>query len=250
MIEVINTGEWLEPGEVEASEAGAAGTYSGAWCRTFIPVGDYTTGDFLFIDLRSGPLNGCIREWEDGVAYPRGVTWNSVASMLADIDEALRTGQRGDDETGKIPTVEDGALKWEYPVVPPGPEPEPRPLHDLRIQLILLETLSSDDAVAEILGLPADIVRKWRSRFIEDVSITDWPELAARHPVGSSVTGVVFSHHPFGIYVDVGIPFPGSVAADHLPPGPYPPVGSEIRAVVVRQEVGQLHLDARPVAPA
>lgn len=73
---------------------------------------------------------------------------------------------------------------------------------------------------------------------------------AARHPVGSTVTGVVFSHHPFGIYVDVGIPFPGSVAADHLPPGPYPPVGSEIRAVVVRQEVGQLHLDARPFAAA
>jgi len=115
MIEVINLGDWLEPGEVEASEAAPAGTYSLAWCRTFIPVGDYTTGDFLFIDLRSGPLNGCIREWEDGVAYPRGKHWDSVASMLADIDQALQTGQWEDDVSRKMPTVDNGALRWEDP---------------------------------------------------------------------------------------------------------------------------------------
>jgi cell wall assembly regulator SMI1 len=114
MRDVINGGEWLEPGEVEASEAGEAGTYCGVWCRTFIPVGDYTTGDFLFIDLRSGPLHGCIREWEDGAAYPREPEWDSVASMLADIDEGLHTGRR-DNRTGKMPTVEEGALKWKRP---------------------------------------------------------------------------------------------------------------------------------------
>ena len=247
MREVINTGEWLEPGEVEASEAGEAGTYSGVWCRTFIPVGDYTTGDFLFIDLRSGPLHGCIREWEDGAAYPREPHWDGIASMLSDIDQALQTGQLLDEGTGKIPTVKDGALEWEYPEVSPGPEPEPLPLHDLRI-LLLLDKRRNDADVAQSLGISPEVVRKWRSRFIENVSIFDWPEFAARFPVGSTAAGVVFSHHPFGIYVDLGIPFPGSVAADHLPPGPYPPIGSEIRAVVVRQEQGQLHLDGRPFA--
>jgi cell wall assembly regulator SMI1 len=115
MIEVINLGGWLEPGEVEASEAGLAGTYSAPWCRSFIPVGDDTTGVFLFVDLRSGPLTGCLREWEDGAAYPREPNWDSVASMLADIDDALRTGQWGDDVSRTMPTVEDGALKWKYP---------------------------------------------------------------------------------------------------------------------------------------
>jgi cell wall assembly regulator SMI1 len=113
--DVINTGEWLEPGEVEASEAGEAGTSSGVWCRTFIPVGDYTTGDFLFIDLRSGPLHGCIREWENGAAYPREPNWDSVASMLEDIGQALQTGQWEDDVSRRMPTVEEGALKWKRP---------------------------------------------------------------------------------------------------------------------------------------
>ncbi|MCA1832882.1 MAG: SMI1/KNR4 family protein [Actinobacteria bacterium] len=112
MIEVI--GDIVQPEEVKSSEGAPAGTYSAAWCRSFIPIGDYTTGDLLFIDLRSGPQSGCIREWEDGAAHLRKPNWDSIASMLADIDQALRAGQWGDDETGRIPTVENGALRWKY----------------------------------------------------------------------------------------------------------------------------------------
>jgi cell wall assembly regulator SMI1 len=97
--------------DIRAFKAAVAGSYS-AFIRAFIPIGDDTCGDFLFVDMRSGPKSGCIREWENGAAYPREPHWDSITSMLVSIDEGLQSGQWGDDETGMMPTVENGALRW------------------------------------------------------------------------------------------------------------------------------------------
>ena len=107
------TNQVVDQNDIRACEAGAAGSYSPAFVRSFIPVGDDTGGHFLFVDLRPGPLNGCIREWENGAAYPREPLWDGIAAMLASIDEGLRAGRWGDDHTGMEPVVEDGAVRWE-----------------------------------------------------------------------------------------------------------------------------------------
>ncbi|MFI6095771.1 SMI1/KNR4 family protein [Lentzea sp. NPDC051213] len=101
-----------------------AGSRSGVFLPEFLPIAAAGTGDFLFVDLRTGDARGCVRDWarDDGSL---GVTrWQGVAEMLADVADALvhdRPALRWHAEQAAArfftaatyePAVEDGTLRW------------------------------------------------------------------------------------------------------------------------------------------
>ncbi|GAA1330142.1 hypothetical protein GCM10009660_02190 [Catellatospora bangladeshensis] len=112
--------------------AGEAGSLTGAFLASFVPIAADGGGDYLFVDLRTGPSQGCIQHWsgDDGAAGV--VWWSGVAEMLADVSEALRYGseaRRGYADAAtrrhfRVSTdrasVSDGRLIWEStPISPP-----------------------------------------------------------------------------------------------------------------------------------
>jgi ribosomal protein S1 len=84
---------------------------------------------------------------------------------------------------------------------------------------------------------------------------TGWDRVKARLVPGSCVQGTVQKHFPFGVFVDIpGIPFKGLIqVVDFRDEGAmtadeYPPVGSDIEAVVLgfRDSNKQIWLGMRP----
>ncbi|MFD1371060.1 SMI1/KNR4 family protein [Actinoplanes sichuanensis] len=80
------------PEEPESSlhAAAPAGSPSeGVWLPQWLPIARDIGGGFLFLDLRRGPLFGCVgRHRKDEWRYEEPV-WSSVAEMLADVADAL-----------------------------------------------------------------------------------------------------------------------------------------------------------------
>ncbi|MEU9874069.1 MULTISPECIES: SMI1/KNR4 family protein [unclassified Actinomadura] len=103
-------GEGLLTEEVfTKAQADPAGTEARMWLLAFLPIAGSGGAD-LFVDLRSGPRRGCVREF-DRVSTDGEVRWGSVTAMLADIADAL-------DNHGRIGGYEarpdeDGVLFWD-----------------------------------------------------------------------------------------------------------------------------------------
>lgn len=69
---------------------GEAGDPSRGFQSAFVPIAGDSAGRLLFVDLRGGPLHGCVGEWDDG--FVDVVHWPSVAEMLGDVADALVHG--------------------------------------------------------------------------------------------------------------------------------------------------------------
>jgi cell wall assembly regulator SMI1 len=71
---------------------GEAGDPSLGFHSAFVPIAADGHGRYLFVDLRGGPLHGCVGEWDDAGGFVDVVSWPSVAEMLGDIADALEHG--------------------------------------------------------------------------------------------------------------------------------------------------------------
>ena len=49
-------------------------------------------GRYLFVDLRVGPLHGCVAEWDEKFSFDDAIHWPSITEMLSDIADALTHG--------------------------------------------------------------------------------------------------------------------------------------------------------------
>lgn len=89
----------------------------------------------------------------------------------------------------------------------------------------------------------------------------EWEAAKGRLPPGSAVRGVVVARYPFGVFVDVGVGFPGLIlvvrlrGADVRPytrVEAYPEVGATVEARVCvwadgHRQVGLTQLDREPL---
>lgn len=71
---------------------GEAGEPSRGFQSAFVPIAGDGHGRYLFVDLRGGPLHGCIGEWDDLGSFVDVISWPSVAEMLGDVADALVHG--------------------------------------------------------------------------------------------------------------------------------------------------------------
>jgi cell wall assembly regulator SMI1 len=101
---------WKEQWERPACDhyAGSAGSsFHPAW----IPVAGDGFADELVVDLRPGPLRGCVLEWEQEACQVLRPEWSGVTAMLGDVHRALT---RGELASHSHPTVTiDGRLDWQ-----------------------------------------------------------------------------------------------------------------------------------------
>ena len=117
MAQVSN--EVYGPVETAAADTQPAGSKTFPFPRSWLPIGDDTGGDLLFVDLRSGTRSGCVAAYEEGDAFTRAPIWPDIAAMLDDVNAALRTGRwvhPNYPDLDQIPVVTNGKIRWE-----PGP---------------------------------------------------------------------------------------------------------------------------------
>jgi cell wall assembly regulator SMI1 len=69
-----------------------AGTFTGRFQLTLVPISEDHCGQVNFVDLRAGRLHGCIGEWDHEEGFLRPPTWMSVTDMLTDVANALDSG--------------------------------------------------------------------------------------------------------------------------------------------------------------
>jgi hypothetical protein len=79
------------------------------WVRAWLPISTTGGGGGLLVDLRDGPLRGCVMEF-DKYFGPSGPLWSSVAAMLAAVADALETGAP---VQGQHAVIIDNTLDWE-----------------------------------------------------------------------------------------------------------------------------------------
>ena len=73
-----------------------------------------------------------------------------------------------------------------------------------------------------------------------NMGLTEWEKAKHRIKIGSRIRGIVKSHAPFGIFVDIGDPIALGLIQitdfsdeGRMTPDLYPPIGTEIEAVVL-----------------
>lgn len=101
--------------EIDAWEAGEAGSLAAGFCRSWVPFAANFGGGFLFVDLRAGALNSCVAEYEHTGGFIRPHVWADIAAMLDDARIALRSGRfyrSGYLFRAVTPTVEDRRVLW------------------------------------------------------------------------------------------------------------------------------------------
>lgn len=86
-----------------------AGTPVAGWLPVWLPIAGDGGGGDLFVDLRSGPLSGCVMRWDKVETAEFEPLWPSVAAMLGDIADGLHRGVEID---GVRAVVVDRALDW------------------------------------------------------------------------------------------------------------------------------------------
>lgn len=98
--------QWARPScDYYAGSAGSS--FHPAW----IPIAGDGFADELVVDLRPGPLSGCVLEWEQEAGRVQRPEWRGLSAMLADVHRALHEGVSAGHSS---PTVtEDGRLDWQ-----------------------------------------------------------------------------------------------------------------------------------------
>lgn len=84
-----------------------AGEFAQVWLQQFVPVASEVLGSHLLVDLRGGPLRGCVCEW-DGDEGWQEVRWPSTAVMLEELLAGLESGRLGSYDLA----VRDGRINW------------------------------------------------------------------------------------------------------------------------------------------
>ncbi|NUT93940.1 MAG: SMI1/KNR4 family protein [Saccharothrix sp.] len=75
----------VSPDAYRIAAADEAGSRSGAFLDTFVPIAADGGGDHLVVDLRPGAWHGCIQEWRNDDGCQTGPLWSGVAEMLAEV---------------------------------------------------------------------------------------------------------------------------------------------------------------------
>jgi cell wall assembly regulator SMI1 len=107
MLDVASCDDDAEVAELASQPAGSPCTY---WLPPWMPIAQDGMGDYLFTDLRPGPLHGCITNWYKYDAAGDKPRWPSAAAMLAEIAHALENGT--DIEDRQPQALDDGTLDW------------------------------------------------------------------------------------------------------------------------------------------
>jgi cell wall assembly regulator SMI1 len=88
-----------------------AGTVAGTWLASYLYIGQDGMGGGLFVDLRGGPLHGCVRFWDKTDADHRQIAAASITDLLDAVHGAITSG--GGNVAGWTPVVDDGHLDWD-----------------------------------------------------------------------------------------------------------------------------------------
>jgi prepilin-type processing-associated H-X9-DG protein len=99
----------LEIASAEDVLAEPAGSPNTVWLPEWLPIAHDGGGNYLFADLRPGPLTGCVMEWDEYEAVTMAPRWPNTSTMLAEIAEVL---EHGTDVDGYHPDPHDGVLDW------------------------------------------------------------------------------------------------------------------------------------------
>jgi cell wall assembly regulator SMI1 len=88
-----------------------AGGHAWAFLPTLVPIARNGSGDDLVVDLRSGPLRGCVKAYdhEQGALFPP--PWPSLTALLTDVAASLAGGTA---LGNLVPAVSDGRLSWQW----------------------------------------------------------------------------------------------------------------------------------------
>lgn len=96
-----------------------AGHSVGTWLDEYLLIAADGMGGGIFIDLRPGPLHGCLRNWDkvDADGYGDELVAESLPDLLGAVRAGLRTRAP---VAGWVPTVNEGAIDWDvgYPLSP------------------------------------------------------------------------------------------------------------------------------------
>ncbi|MFF9569800.1 SMI1/KNR4 family protein [Streptomyces sp. NPDC014685] len=105
-------------------ESSKAGSNIQGFSKSFVPIGDDTSGDLLVLDLRPGKLNGCVLTWSKVDGHFGHPTWSCMEEMWSDVADALETGtQRGSHESEDPHLTRNGcsavftstgSVEWEF----------------------------------------------------------------------------------------------------------------------------------------
>lgn len=97
-----------------AAEQSAAGTVARTWLSQYIYIGNDTMGGGLFVDIRPGARQGCVRNWDDTEAdddYGQGPIAASLAGLITAVSANVRSGV----PIPQMPyraVIQDGKLDW------------------------------------------------------------------------------------------------------------------------------------------
>ncbi|WP_215547171.1 SMI1/KNR4 family protein [Amycolatopsis sp. CA-230715] len=113
-------GAWLGTPEPTVEErvaefmAQPAGTPCDAmYLPVWLPIAGDNGGADLFVDLREGPLRGCVMRFDKVGTAVLEPDWPSLAAMLADVADGLERGRTTGAREPATRTVADGVLRWE-----------------------------------------------------------------------------------------------------------------------------------------
>ncbi|WP_020669484.1 SMI1/KNR4 family protein [Amycolatopsis nigrescens] len=82
------------------------------WLPVWLPVAGSGGGQDLFVDLRPGPLHGCVMEFDRVGAAGAAPLWPNVRAMLAAVADAF---EQGSTVVGRFPVAleaDDGRINW------------------------------------------------------------------------------------------------------------------------------------------
>jgi cell wall assembly regulator SMI1 len=96
--------------ELADLSAEPAGSPCWNWLPMWVPIAYDSGGDLLFVDLRPGPEHGCVTRWYETEFATADPKWPNVATMLAEIADALEHGTKVDGVRQKA--LDDGRIHW------------------------------------------------------------------------------------------------------------------------------------------
>ena len=95
--------------DVAHLDAQPAGTVAGMFLPSYLPIGGWDA-NYLFVDTRPGPLQGCVTEYAREDTDSRGPRWPSIEAMIAELADSL---EQRISIAGRLPVVENGTLDWD-----------------------------------------------------------------------------------------------------------------------------------------
>lgn len=102
--EIRGSVDYLPPAEP------VAGTQTGCWPQSFVPIGEDACGSNLFADLRTGAARGCVAEFHKVEGFDLQPQWPGVAAMLTEVADGLENNQ---ELLGCRRIVDDECVFWE-----------------------------------------------------------------------------------------------------------------------------------------